>query len=155
MCYVVGLSSSGKIWCFFAFISFGAAEPLCFCSVFRPFSKVGNPELHTTFFVYFSFCTRIQNESPKTNPCLNPQHISEHKPMPDAGAICPDPQRMSEATNKWAHGSYLNRESIVGVWRAAPFSTVMQGCSCADMGVCGCADAVLRYAVLCCAATRS
>jgi len=62
-------------------------------------------------------------ESPKTNPCLNPQNISEYKPIPNAGAICPDPQRISKATNKCAPGSYLNRGSIVRVWRAAPFST--------------------------------
>ena len=67
--------------------------------------------------------TRSQSESPKTNPYLNPQHISEHKYMPDAGAICPDPQRISKATNKRAPGSYLNKGSIVRVWRAAPFST--------------------------------
>ena len=67
--------------------------------------------------------TRSQTESPKTNPCLNPQHTSEHNPMPDAAAICPDLQSISEATNKRAPGSYLNKGSIPRVWRAEPFST--------------------------------
>ena len=41
---------------FFAFIC--PSERLSssfFCSVFPPFSKVRNSELHSTFFVYFSF----------------------------------------------------------------------------------------------------
>jgi len=56
MCYVVGLASSGKVWHFFAFIHLSARlnSPF-FCSVFRPFSKVGNSGLHSTFFVHFSF----------------------------------------------------------------------------------------------------
>ena len=56
MCYVVGLASSGKVWHFFAFIHLSARlSSHFFCSVFRPFSKVGNSELHSTFFVHFSF----------------------------------------------------------------------------------------------------
>jgi len=46
--------------------------------------------------------------------------------MPYARAICPDPQRKSDATNKHAPGRYLNKASIVRVWRAAPFSTVRE-----------------------------
>ena len=69
--------------------------------------------------------TRGQSEPPKTNPYLNPQHTSEHKPMPDAGVTgkCPDPQCIFKGTNKRAPGHYLNKGSIVRVWRAAPFST--------------------------------
>ena len=46
-----------------------------------------------------------------------------YKPMPDGGAICLDPQHISKTTNKRAPGSYLNKGSIVRVWREAPFST--------------------------------
>jgi len=50
--------------------------------------------------------------------------------MPDAGAVFPDSQRISKATNKRAPGSYLNKGSIVRVWRAAPFSTGVTSLSC-------------------------
>ena len=66
-----------------------------------------------------------------------PKRVSENKPMPessathlrtkhmpDARATCPDPQRISKARNKRAPGSYLNKGSVVRVWRAAPFSTI-------------------------------
>jgi len=41
--------------------------------------------------------------------------------MPDAGAICPNPQRISEATSERTPGSFLYKGSIVRVWRATPF----------------------------------
>jgi len=42
--------------------------------------------------------------------------------MPDPGAICPDPQRISEAANKRAPGSYLNKGSIVRVMASTIFN---------------------------------
>jgi len=41
---------------------------------------------------------------------------------------CPDPQRISEATNKRAPGSYLNKGSIVSI-ASSPFSTTMTAIS--------------------------
>jgi len=38
-----------------------------------------------------------QSESPEINPCPEPQRTSDSKPMPEARAICPDPQSISEA----------------------------------------------------------
>lgn len=59
-CYVVGLASSGKAWCFFIypcfFISFkgGICSSLSAVSL-APFSKVGNSKLRSTLFDYYSF----------------------------------------------------------------------------------------------------
>ena len=42
MHYVVGVASSGNVWCFFASLSLRGAEQLFFCRDFRPFFEVGN-----------------------------------------------------------------------------------------------------------------
>ena len=54
MCYVVRVAPSSKVWCFFVFYvsSEGLSSSLFFCGGFRPFSKVGNSQLHNTRFDY-------------------------------------------------------------------------------------------------------
>ena len=50
MCYVVGVASSGKVWCFFVFLclSEGLSSSL-FPVFFAPFSRVGNFQRHSTW----------------------------------------------------------------------------------------------------------
>jgi len=56
VCYVVGVASSGKVWCFFCFFMFlKGAEQLRFCCILHPFSKVGNSRLHSIPTDYLSF----------------------------------------------------------------------------------------------------
>ena len=55
-CYVVGVASSGKVWCFFCFfMSLRGAEQRLFCRDFRPFSKVGNSRRHSTWANFSRF----------------------------------------------------------------------------------------------------
>jgi len=53
-CYVVGVASSGKVCVFFT--SLRGAEPLTFCCVFHPFSRVGNFRRHSTWAGCLCFC---------------------------------------------------------------------------------------------------
>jgi len=56
MCCVVGLASLvGSGVSFFAFLCLLGVPGGSFRSVSRPFSKVGNSELHNTLFDYYSF----------------------------------------------------------------------------------------------------
>jgi len=49
MCYVVGVASSGKVWCFFVFLCLSEGLSRSFFAVtFCTFSKVGNSRRHST-----------------------------------------------------------------------------------------------------------
>ena len=57
-------------------------EQLCFCSVFSPFSRVGNSRLHCTRFFYLSFygkcyMKRYYNSSSKSEIFGGVKHVIE------------------------------------------------------------------------------
>jgi len=80
---------------------------------YSPFASIP-----TAAFLHRKCFPECPNKRPK------PKRVPEDKPMPEAGAVRPDPQHTSEATNKRAAGSYPNKkESIMRVWRAASFQT--------------------------------
>jgi len=75
----------------------------------------------SAFFPVFPKAARSQNYHAFLHSQCFPERINQTL---KAEAICPNPQPISKATNKRAPGSYLNKASIVRVWRAALFSTV-------------------------------
>jgi len=76
VCYVVGLSSLGKVEKFFS-VSEGG-NGLCFCCVFCPLSREGNPGLHSTPSNY----SRFYGKRMTVVTLL----VAEHSYRPQAGA---------------------------------------------------------------------
>ena len=52
MCYVVGVTPSGKVWIFLFFYFSQRGSSALFFAAIPPFSEVGNSRLHSTLFNY-------------------------------------------------------------------------------------------------------
>ena len=73
-CYVAGVASSGKVWCF---LFFYVTQRLS-SSVFHPYSRVGNSRLHSTRFNYLRFYGILH--AAQVAPTRHLVQVIEHSP---------------------------------------------------------------------------
>ena len=78
------------------------------------------PYSASPFLPAFPKAARSQNYRAFLHSQCFPERINQ---TPKAEGICPNPQRISEATNKRAPRSYLNKGSIVSMASSTIFNT--------------------------------